>query len=236
MLERAWTDVLALTMLRQGEHSDAYRHQLTVADQLLAAADAERTGGKPPSAALRQDVEKGLSQVGYHHDEIRAVVRHLLAPAEVPVEEDPASQTDVAIRLKSKSHLGQTVDEEKPLEAAQMRRATLRLNADEEQMVAQLKGLPFGTWFEFAVNQQGERARRKLSWFSPVTGHCLFVNARGVRVARANSLEQLAREIVRGQASMVAREQESLIDRAWNAVVGSLRQLTGGARTAPVPA
>src|SRR6185503_1659743 len=37
ILEQAWTDVLALTLLRQGEHSDAYKKRLAVADRLLAA-------------------------------------------------------------------------------------------------------------------------------------------------------------------------------------------------------
>ena len=77
--------------------------------------------------------------------------------------------------------------------------------------------------------------RRKLSWFSPVTGHCLFVNARGVR-ALDRSLEQLARDIVRGQANIAKPEQVSLVDRAWNAIVSSLRQLGGRvphARPAP---
>jgi hypothetical protein len=232
MLEQAWTDVLALTLLRQGEDSEMYRQQLDVADQLIAAGSAGRATDGPPIATLRREVEKGLSHVGYHHDEIQAVVRHLLAPEEAANDEDPISQTHIALRLKSKSHLGETASENKPAHAAALRKASLRLDAAEEKMLAHLKTLPFGTWFEFAVNQQGDRVRRKLSWYSTVTGHCLFVNQRGMRAAD-RSLEQLARDVVHGQAN-VARADESLVDRAWHAIVASLRQLTG--RTADVPA
>ena len=235
MLEQAWTDVLALTVLRHGENSEAYQKQLSVADQLIAAGSNARTADQPPVAALRQEVEKGLSQVGFHHDEIQAVVRHLLAPGEVVTEDNQPSPTQIAIRLKSKTHLG-TTGEEKPRHAAAVRKASLHLNADEERMLERLKSIPFGTWFEFATNQQGDRVRRKLSWYSTVTGRCLFVNPRGAR-AFERTLETLARDIVKGQANIAAPEQESLVDRAWKAIVASLRQLTGrGTDGPPVPA
>ena len=103
-------------------------------------------------------------------------------------------------------------------------------------MLETLKHVPFGTWFEFAINQQGERVRRKLSWYSPLTGRCLFVNQHGER-AYERHLEQLARDVVHGQANIAKPEQESLVDRAWNAIVSSLKQLTGHpANATPVPA
>lgn len=235
MLEQAWTDVLALTLLRHGESSDSYAKQLAVADQLIAAGGSGHASGQSPVAALRQEVEKGLSQVGFHHDEIQAVVRHLLAPEEVAREEGSPSQTQIAMQLKGKTHLGVTAGEEKPMRAAAQRKAALRLNAEEERALEHLRTIPFGTWFEFAINQQGDRVRRKLSWYSTVTGRCLFVNQRGAR-AHERTLEQLARDLVRGQANVAAAEPESIVDRAWNAIVSSLRQLTGQADAARAPA
>jgi hypothetical protein len=232
LLERAWTDVLALTLMSQGEKSEAYRKQLAVADQLIAASNAPGRNNEPPAAALRREVEKGLSQVGYHKDEIHTVVKRLLTP-ETANEENPVSQTSIALRIKSKAPL---TDDERPVHAATLRKAALKLSDAEENMLESLKQVPFGTWFEFAINQQGQRVRRKLSWFSPLTGHCLFVNQRGER-ARECTLEQLARDIVRDQANLVKPEQESMVDRAWKAIVTSLRQLTGrGADAPPLPA
>jgi len=232
LLERAWTDVLALTLMSQGEKSEAYRKQLAVADQLIAAGNTSGRNNVPPAAALRREVEKGLSQVGYHKDEIHTVVKRLLTP-ETASEENPASQTSIALRIKSKAPL---TDDERPVHAATLRKAALQLTDVEEKMLETLKHVPFGTWFEFAINQQGERVRRKLSWFSPLTGHCLFVNQRGER-ARECTLEQLARDIVRDQANILKPEQDSMVDRAWKAIVASLKQLTGhGAVAPPVPA
>ena len=95
-----------------------------------------------------------------------------------------------------------------------------------------LKTLPFGTWFEFVRSPGGETVRRKLAWYSTLTGRGLFVNQRGARCDE-RSLDQLARDMQGGAARLVPIEQESLIDRAWNAITSALRQFTG---RSPVPA
>ncbi|MDE2257235.1 MAG: DUF1631 family protein, partial [Xanthomonadaceae bacterium] len=48
LLEQAWTDVLALTLLRQGENSETYAKRLNVADQLIAATSARGEVKAPP--------------------------------------------------------------------------------------------------------------------------------------------------------------------------------------------
>jgi hypothetical protein len=93
--------------------------------------------------------------------------------------------------------------------------------------------VPFGSWFEFVTNQQGDRIRRRLSWFSPMTGHVLFVNHRGQKIGDY-TLDALARLMVRGEVRRVEEEKESMIDRAWNSVMAALRSFSGQA--APEPA
>ncbi len=235
LLEQAWTDVLALTILRQGENSDAYRKRLEIADQLIAALDAGSPRGEEDEAAqaLKREVETGLTQVGYHGDDISAVVSRLFGgDGKAANEEDPASLTELAIKLKARSRLGSEADAEPAKPDTAKPRDTTPLNAEEQRVLERLRTVPFGTWFSFKTNQQGDAVRRKMSWFSTMTGRCLFVNQRGVRTEE-RTLEQLAREIVRGQASVVEAQTETLIDRAWSAIVSTLKQFTG---KLPVPA
>ena len=85
---------------------------------------------------------------------------------------------------------------------------------------------------------QGDRVRRKLSWFSPITDNALFVNQRGQRAAEV-SLDSLARMLVNGQARMVTSDRGRLVDRAWQAAVNTLRSFAGrgeGAQPNGVPA
>jgi hypothetical protein len=235
LLEQAWTDVLALTLLRQGEKSETYAKRLGVADQLLAATTARGEAKPPPE--LRGEIETALDQVGYHKDDVQAVVKRLFTPGEAEAGEEAVTSTEIAIKLKSKPRFGEdsTAPAAAPAPAARKKK-TFEPDSPEARALERLKTLPFGTWFEFRTNQQGDKVRRKLAWFSTLTGHCLFVNQRGVRVDEKN-LEQLARDIAGGQAWIVEPETETLVDRAWKAIVSSLKQLIGrDPEPVPVPA
>jgi hypothetical protein len=237
LLEQAWTDVLALTLLRQGENSEAYAKRLNVADQLIAATGTRGGGIKAPTE-LRGEIETALDQVGYHKDDVQAVVKRLFTPGEAEAGEEVITNTEIAIKLKSKARLGEDSAAPAATTAAAAPKPKKGFPPDsaEAHALERLKTLPFGTWFEFRTNQQGDKVRRKLAWFSTLTGHCLFVNQRGVRVDEKN-LEQLARDLVGGQAWIVEPETETLVDRAWKAIMSSLKQLVGrGPEPVPAPA
>jgi hypothetical protein len=113
--------------------------------------------------------------------------------------------------------------------------AALPLSPREAEMAERIKRLPFGTWFEFTTNQQGDKVRRKLCWFSPVTGNCLFVNVRGAK-ALDRTIDDLARDLVRGNVRLVDDKKENLIDRAWKGIVSMLRGAGLSGADAPAPA
>ncbi len=232
VLEQTWTDVLALTELRQGADSELYGKRLEVADQLVAACSARSTDGKsatplPDTKQLRADVEAGLAQVGHHGSDIQAIVSAVFDTEDTTKSEhaEPASRTEIAMRLKARARLGADISED----AVDVRKG--KLSEADKAAVARIRSLPFGTWFEFTVNQQGDRQRRRLSWFSTVTGRCLFVNQRGQRVDERSMLA-LAREMQRGDVRIVEPESEGLIDKAWQAIVGALRHFSGKAAAA----
>ena len=72
LLDRAWSDVLALTLLRHGEESEAFRAQLAITDQLLGRLPTD------DRLQLQQDVEAGLQQIGMHAEESVQVAQRLL--------------------------------------------------------------------------------------------------------------------------------------------------------------
>ncbi len=230
VLEQGWTDVLALTLLRQGEQSPVYKRRLEVADQLIAAELSARAGNDASKSRgndeLRQEVEAGLDQVGLHRDDVQTVVKKLFTPEDEAQDENPVSQTEVALKLKNKAHVGVDAAEAGAPKPAPGKFQGAPLNAEEERMLERLGKVPFGTWFEFVVNQQGQRVRRKLSWFSPVTRRCLFVNQRGARSVET-SMDQLARDLVRGQVLFIEPQSDSLVDRALRAIRDSLQSLVG---------
>jgi len=224
LLHEAWSDVLTLTLLRQGEDSEEWR-QRQEATRRIGQITASAEGAADP--ALCAQIEESLLQVGYHQDDASAIARRLSTPGG---EDAVTSKTELASKLKARARLGAgdskggTEDRERP--------ATAR-TADEEARYRQLRTLPFGTWFEFVTNQQGDTRRMRLSWYSLITDNALFVNARGQKVAE-HTLDALARLMAHDQLRIVTEDRARLIDRAWQATLRALRSLTRG--TSPEPA
>jgi hypothetical protein len=212
LLNQAWADVLTLTLLRQGEDSQAWRdaHALTARiAQALARHDAA------PDRELGRQVEDALTGVGYHDDEAAAIARRLSCNA----PDETTSRTELTARLKARAQLGGDAP-------APRRRERAPRSESEQACYAELRATPFGTWFEFTTNQQGDTQRKRLSWFSPITDNALFVNQRGQKVGEF-VLDELARLMAIQQVRVLPEQRDTLIDRAWRATVGALRNLTG---------
>ncbi|MBD8527885.1 DUF1631 family protein [Pseudomarimonas arenosa] len=221
LLNQSWTDVLALSMLRHGPESDEVKHQVEVASHLVdivarkaGAADLPVPQVEPH--VLREEVEAGLKQVGYHEKEAAEVASQLVTAQDVGP--DAASRTELASRLKLRSRFGEDV-------ASTARAEVQQLSAAERDQFEHLKRLPFGTWFEF-VEEDGSRSRRRMSWFSPMTGHALFVNHRGHRIGEF-TLASVARDVVAGKAKVIVDSNISLVDRAWTAIKRALKSFSG---------
>ncbi|HEY3520904.1 MAG TPA: DUF1631 family protein, partial [Rhodanobacteraceae bacterium] len=212
LLEQAWCDALALAILRHGEDSEAFHRRLAAADELL------REPEQRDNERLKVELQNGLEQIGLQGPEASQLTHRVLdLPHEAAMP--GGSATELAVRLKTRQKLGEDEAAKQDSEPALL----TPLGPDEQRELAHLKTLPFGTWFEFTVNQQGQRVPRKLAWYTPATNRCLFVSARGT-AGPERKLEQVARLMVIGQARLQQRQNESMIDRAWNALVSGLRQ------------
>ena len=215
LLNQAWADVLTLTLLRQGEDSEAWKKQLDSSRRIVEACSRDDA---PRDPELVAHIEASLAQVGYHGEEATVIAQRLTSSRADEEEGDSASRTELAMKLKARARLGEDAEKKNP---------KLPPRTPEEQArYEQLKVLPFGTWIEFITNQQGDMVRRRLSWFSPITDNALFVNQRGQRVGE-QSLDSVARMLAAGQARIVTADRARLVDRAWQAAIHALRSFAG---------
>jgi len=224
LLNQAWADVLTLSLLRHGAESDEWKRKLETTRQIVE--NCCRSGQHAPDHALAESIESALSQVGYHSEEAAAIARRLASATDD--ENDPASRTELAMKLKARARLGEQIASTKKNKLAPR-------TQDEQARYEYLRQLPYGTWIEFTTNQQGDTVRRRLSWYSTVTDNALFVNQRGQRVAE-QTLDSLARLLAGGQARVVTAERARLIDRAWHATLNALRSFAGRSSPAGEPA
>jgi len=226
LLKQAWSDVLTLTLLRHGEGSEQWQQREQETTR-IAEVTCLPPGTAPSDADLGGQVEAALLQVGYHQDEAAAIARRLSSPGG---EDEGSSRTELTARIRARTRLGEQGEGHEPRKVAPLAR-----NVAEEDCYRQLRTLPFGTWFEFTTNQQGDLRRQRLSWYSLLTDNALFVNPRGQKVGE-HSLDALARLMAHGQVRIVSEDKSRLIDRAWQATLRTLRSLAGpgpAAETAP---
>lgn len=212
LLERAWSDVLALTLLRHGEQSEAFASRLVITDQLL--------GRLPPGnlPQLQRELESGLQQIGIEGAEAEQVAQRLIGAGIRAADEDTPSATTLALRLKQRQRLGET---DNPLPAAPLNAAAT--TPEERRLHDRLGQLRFGSWFEFTEPTSGRLHRRKLAWYSPTTGHSLFVTRHGQR-SEEMTLPQLAGGIASGRVRECRPSHANLLDQAWRALALGLRQ------------
>ena len=214
LIEQAWSDVLTLTLLRQGTQSEEWKERTEITRRIAELYDVGDEA--PADTQLAGKVESALLQIGYHQDEAGAIARHL---AHTQGDEAAPSRTELTARLKARMKPGgEAATAHKPEPPPR--------TPEEDACHVQLRTLPFGTWFEFVRNQQGDVQRQRLSWFSLTTGNALFVNQRGQKIGET-TLDELARLMARGQARIVTEDQGRLIDRAWQATLKALRSLAG---------
>jgi len=214
LIEQAWADALTLVLLRHGPDSDEWRQMQDTTQRIVAACcDNEPV----PDPALSGQIETALLTVGYHAEEAAAIGRRLTSVRDD--DDDATSRTQLAASLKARARLGG--------QSGETSRKRMPRTPEEQAQYERVRTLPFGTWIEFITNQQGDVVRKRLSWYSSVTGNALFVNVRGQRMGE-QSLDSVARALARGQARVVTAERARLVDRAWQSTLGALRSLARG--------
>ena len=212
LLLQAWADALTLVLLRHGEDSELWRQHARATRQIVEL----NVRGDPPSDELVRVIQDGLGLVGYQDEEAASIVRCLAWTTDSDTTDDPVSRTELAMKLKARARLGADAEAVPPPAAPR--------TAQEEAFHQQLRSLPFGSWIELVINQQGDVVRRRMAWFSLVTDRVLLVNQRGQRIDE-QSLDRIARLMAIDQARIVTPDRARLVDRAWSSALGSLRNL-----------
>ena len=233
LLRDAWSKVLFITLLKEGEESDPWRRQLAVVDRLLWSVQpktsaAERKELLVEIPGLLHELREGLNSILFNPFEMTKLFKALEAehirclavasvemvlpgqeapePRPVPMAEAPPTPVPVV---------------EMPLAAPE---PELPLSDELAEYVVQLQEMPVGTWLEF-VQANGNRMRAKLSARLNEGRRLIFVNRAGFKLAD-KQIEELAGELEARKA--VILDDNLLFDKALETVIGNLRDLRAG--------
>ncbi len=212
LVEHAWMDVLSLTHLRGGEHSDGWQQLLDATRRILDAC----TSDSPDIAdmAFFEQVRGALEQVGYHADDAGAIARQLTnGPSG---QGDMASRTELLVQLRARARLGEgsgVTDTD----------AFTPLSPEERLAGEELRTLKLPVWVE--LDDAGSHPlRRRLAWVSRHTPQVLLVNRRGLRVG-SEDLDALTRLLTTGGLRLLAQDTTPA-DDAWDATLDNLQHIT----------
>jgi len=217
LVTRPWMNCLVLLWLRQGPESQAYSEALGFAESLVWCAttgndriDQLRLRALLP--VMEMQLRQGLATVAYQENEIGQLVNELQQfvryrmgdlPAPAFIETAPPAANAPGSLAADPASI-----EEQPLPQ----------NVDPD-LLARVRALRPGAWLSFEDQPQGSE-RVRLSWISPYSGRCMFVNRNGLKVGERRP-EDIAHAIGSGGASIL--ENTQLLHRALTQVLSQLR-------------
>ncbi len=235
VLTRPWANYLVLTLLRQGEDCDEWRHALQFADAFTWSGEPKTNEGERARLTsllpeLERSLRNSLGTVAYNDRDLKQLLHELnslysdiltgksLADTDRddqnPRRFKPAS-TAAATAAAVESAVEEMVTHGEPDETTPE-----FINTDDDEFLEQARGMKIGAWIEFTDSDTAAKQRAKLSWISPISGKYLFVNRMGLKVSD-KTVVALAAEI-RGGITMIL-EGLPLFDRALDAIIKHLK-------------
>mgnify|MGYP001258065018 FL=1 len=222
LLHEAWSKVLFITLLKEGDDSDAWRAQLGLVDRLLWSVEPKVDADQRKELlveipALLSDLREGLNGILFNPLEMTRLFKALeaehirclsaagrSAPQPQPVKAEPVEREE---QVQESFEL---LDEAEQVEDDGLDEFRLRIQE-----------APIGTWFEF--RRDGEPAiRAKLSARLSEGKRLIFVNRSGFKSAD-KMLDEVAAELRDGKIMML--DDDLLFERALETVVANLRDM-----------
>jgi len=247
-LTQAWTDRLVFILLRQkeGELSEDWNRSLQTADELIwmfgpEAAETGEVELQHTGSAIKEEIDTALESLGGYHQSYLAKLFEFLeepaalarwhkklleAPSSEPLVEasappESAATTPASMQLPADETPSELLDESLP-DMDSQEPSEQPLSEPEQEMLEQLQRLQFGTWFAFRGEGE-ETLRLKLSWLSPLTATCMFVDKNGAQ-AQIKTVTDTARMMVSGEAKVIPKPKQQFVERAMLAIKGSLQR------------
>ncbi len=212
LLLQPWSDYLAFLLLRYGEKSESWGKALGVVDQILWSIEPKEEAKEKARQVEMHDelidtIEMGFETIGYDQAKGGKLIEALVSLQKLALQSRKAEPAPEAMREKLESLA---------TEKAGGMVNTTEATPEENKMVENLKMIEFGTWFEFEGGK-----RLKVAWYNSKTLHYMLVDQMGKKVAMKSGLE-LAREMIAGNAKVIAGSTKPFFERALENIFQSL--------------
>ncbi len=234
LLKDGWKDVLLLIYLRKGEESIEWRNALHLMDRLIWSVQpkgerAQRQQLLKEVPRLLKGVRNGLNDISYDQHKMADLLQDLhdchthclkgerRVDDRSTMEPVQSGQKDSVDGERQVQKRGGMMDTSRESDVPAVKVAP----KPRDRFMVQAEQLKIGSWLDVA-EEDGSSFRAKLSWRSQISGNCLFVNHKGMKVAEI-SLGGLATWFRSGRARQLDEVGAPLMDRAFTAMVDVLK-------------
>ncbi len=219
LLLQPWSDYLSFILLRYGEESGSWKDGLkTIDDVLWSITPKESNDEKSEQAelleSLPEKLDHGFETIAYDRIKAQKLLDGLFSLQKLAIQCKELTPAPLEMRDKLEALAAE--------KAGDLRMDEQAISAAEEKMMENLKLIEFGTWFEFS-----DQARLKVAWYNAKTSHYMLVDQKGKKVAMKSGLE-LAREMIAGNAKVIAGSTKPFFERALENILDSLNEKMSG--------
>ncbi|TDR20609.1 DUF1631 family protein [Marinicella litoralis] len=225
IIHHVWRDSLTLTLLREGKDSEQWAKKIQSAKTIAQIGNKNQfmnlTG--PEKLSAMHHLDQTMDELGFSkRDRISTKDNIHTCLGWQEIGEDEAKKE--APKLKKVLSIDEAVKSEK-IETANKKIEEIReLNDEENAMKERVVNLPYGTMFDFIINQQNDVLRRKLSWVSTMSESVLFVDLVG-RHPHKMKLQRLAIDLCRKNIIRVELPEGGYFKNALNKIIGRLKSM-----------
>ena len=226
IISHVWKDSLTLTLLREGKGSEQWAKKTKSAKDIASIGNKEKfmnLSGSEKLAAMHH-LDETMDQLGFSKRDRVSTKDNIHAcfgwqesqDDDTGKPEKPVLKKILSIDEAVKSH---------EIESANKKIEEIReLNDDEKLIMEKVINMPYGSLFDFIINQQNEKLRRKLSWVSTMSETVLFVDLVG-RHPHKMKLPRLAIDLVRKNIIRVELQQGGYFKNALSNIMSRLKKM-----------
>ncbi len=215
-------DSLTLSLLRHGEDSEQWHKNINASTNIAKMANPELIKELTPKQKIESlhHLDQTMDELGFSENDRSRTLNNIKECANAAT----AGTLTKDIKLSEVATINKNKTNAK--KAGSVKLEELRdLTEEEKTELTKIRLMPYGTLFDFIINQQRQKIRRKLSWFSPVSNKALFVTLLGSKPYE-KSLNAIAIDIARKNIIVVKKEKKKYFDSVLKTIFKKLQTIT----------
>ncbi|MFK8013784.1 MAG: DUF1631 family protein [Marinicellaceae bacterium] len=214
-------DALTLTLLRHGENSDEWNKNIAMSNTIAKLANGDEVKNLTPKQKIESlhRLDQTMDDLGFSENDRKATIQNVKECSQAAV----VNKLDENIELDNVASINKNKIDLNKSNAAKIEDIR-ELTAQEKSQLTRIKLMPYGTLFDFIINQQRDKIRRKLSWFSPVSNKALFVSMLGNKPYE-KSLNAIAIDLARKNIIVIKLEEKKYFNQVMQGIFSKLKKM-----------